>query len=80
MLFRMSQSHAMPATKKGRAFMVDDLAFLIQKSTSKWCILYIPGTQMTLVLVGKGHVLGGLPSKIEVIWVLGIYVCVCTCS
>ena len=78
MLFRMSQSHGHAGHKKGRAFMVDDLAFLTQKSTSKWCILYIyiPGTQMTLVLVGKGHVLGGLPSKIEVIWVLGIYVCV----
>ena len=28
---------------------------------------------MTLVLIGKGLVLGGWPSKIEVIWVLGIY-------
>ena len=28
---------------------------------------------MTFVLVGKGLVLEGLPSKIEVIWVLGIY-------
>ena len=33
----------------------------------------IPGTQMTLVLVGKGLVLRGLPSIIEVIWVLNIY-------
>ena len=28
---------------------------------------------MTLVLTGKGLVLGGWPSKLEVIWVLGIY-------
>ena len=34
--------------------------------------LYKPGTQMTLVLIGKGLVLGGWPSKIEVIWVPGI--------
>ena len=31
-----------------------------------------PGTQMSLVLIGKGLVLGGWPSKIEVIWVPGI--------
>ena len=29
---------------------------------------------MTFVLVGKGLVLEGLPSKIEVIWVLGVYI------
>ena len=29
---------------------------------------------MTLVLIGKGLVLGGWPSKIEVIWVPGIYI------
>ena len=34
--------------------------------------LYIPGTQLTLVLIGKGLVLGGWPSKIEVSWVLGL--------
>ena len=34
--------------------------------------IHIPGTQMTFVLVGKGLVLGGWPSKIEVIWVPGI--------
>ena len=28
---------------------------------------------MTLVLVGKGLVLRGLPSKIKVIWALGTY-------
>ena len=28
---------------------------------------------MTLVLIGKGLVLGGWPSKIEVIWVPGVY-------
>ena len=33
--------------------------------------LYLPGTQMTLVLIGKGLVLAGWPSKIEVIWVPG---------
>ncbi len=42
----------------------------------KWmCLerLYIdiPWTQMTLVLIGKGLVLRGWPSKIEVIWVPG---------
>ena len=37
-------------------------------------ILYIPGTQMTLVLIGKGLVSGAWPSKIEVIWVPGIYI------
>ena len=34
----------------------------------------IPRTQMTLVLIGRGLVLGGWPSQIEVIGVLGIYV------
>ena len=29
---------------------------------------------MTLVLVGKGLVLRGLPSKIDVIWVLGHHI------
>ncbi len=33
----------------------------------------LPGTQMTLVLIGKGLLLGGWPSKIEVIWVPGNY-------
>ena len=33
----------------------------------------IPGTQLTRVLIGKGHILGGWWSKIEVIQVLGIY-------
>ena len=32
-----------------------------------------PRTQMTLVLIGKGFVLGGWPSKIEVIGALGSY-------
>ena len=36
--------------------------------------IHIPGTQMTLVLIGKGLVLEGWPSKIEVIWVPGIYI------
>ena len=36
--------------------------------------MYIPRTQMTLVLNGKGLVLGGWPSKIGVIGVLGIYI------
>ena len=36
--------------------------------------MIIPGTRMTLVLVGKGHVLGGLPSKIEVMCVLGMHI------
>ena len=31
-----------------------------------------PGTQVTLVLVGKGLVLRGIPSNIQVIWALGI--------
>ena len=35
--------------------------------------IYIPGTQMTLVLVGKGLVLEGWPSKTEVSCGLGIY-------
>ena len=34
--------------------------------------LYILGTQLTPVLIGKGHILGGWWSKIEVIQVLGI--------
>ena len=45
--------------------------------TNQWCIIciyiYIAGTQMTLVLVGKGLVLGGWPSKIEVIGALGTH-------
>ena len=36
--------------------------------------VYIPRTQMTLVLVRKGLVLRGWPSKIEVSWVLGVYI------
>ena len=35
--------------------------------------MYIPRTQMTLVLLEKGLVLEGWPSKIEVIWALGIH-------
>ncbi len=37
-------------------------------------IIYNPRTQMTLVLIGKGLVLEGWPSKIEVSWVLGLYI------
>ena len=36
--------------------------------------IYIPGTPLTPVLIGKGHILGGWWSKIEVIQVLGIYI------
>ena len=36
--------------------------------------LYLPGTQMTLVLVGKGLVLGGSTTKIEDKQVPGIYI------
>ena len=36
--------------------------------------IFIPGTQMTLLLVWKGLVLKSWPSKIEVIWVPGIYI------
>ena len=38
------------------------------------CILYlyIPGTHLTSVLIGKDHILGGWWSKIEVIQVLGV--------
>ena len=38
-----------------------------------WSNIYVPRTQMTLVLIGRGLVLEGWPSKIEVSWVLGIY-------
>ena len=43
--------------------------------------IYLPGTQITLVLIEKGLVLGDWPSKIEVIGVPGIYIymCVCVC-
>ena len=34
--------------------------------------IYIPGTQLTPVLIGKGHIWGGWWSKIEVIQVLDI--------
>ena len=51
------------------------ISFLSQascKSPAFICFyLYIPTTQMTLVLVGKGFVLRGWPPKIEVIWALG---------
>ena len=40
---------------------------------------FLPGTQMTLVLIGKGLVSGGRPSKIEVIWVPGIYTFLSDC-
>ena len=33
----------------------------------------LPRTQMTSVLIGKGLVMGGWPSKIGVIWVIGSY-------
>ena len=39
--------------------------------TNRSYVMCIPRTQMTLVLIGKGLVLGGWPSNIEVIWVLG---------
>ena len=41
-----------------------------------WAGLYIPRTQMTLVLIGKGLVLEGLTFKntVEVIGALGIYI------
>ena len=42
--------------------------------TSSWKYIYIPWIQMTLVLIGKGCVFGGWPSKIEVIGALGIYI------
>jgi len=35
---------------------------------------YKPGTQMTLVLIGKDLVLEGSTTKIEVSWVLGMYI------
>ena len=35
--------------------------------------IHVPGTQLTSVLIGKGHILSGWWSKIEVIQVLGIY-------
>ena len=38
-------------------------------------MLYIPGTQLTRD-IGKGYILGGWWSKIEVIQDLGIYRCV----
>ena len=38
---------------------------------------YVPRTHMTLVSIEKGLVLEGLPSKIEVSWVLGIYIYIC---
>ena len=36
-------------------------------------ILHLPRTQTTVVLIEKGLVLSGWPSKIEVSWVLGTY-------
>ena len=43
---------------------------------ARYIYIYIPRTQMgPLVLIGKGLVWGGwVPSKIEVIWVPGIYI------
>ena len=35
--------------------------------------IYLPGTQMTIVLIGKGLVLESWPSKIEDIWVPGTF-------
>ena len=53
------------------------MKFELESQTTKRVITYnLPGTQMTLVLIGKDLVLMdcmGLPSKIEVIWVLGTY-------
>ena len=39
--------------------------------------IYIPGTQLTPVLIGRGHILGGWWSNIGVIQVLGIEFSVC---
>ena len=54
---------------------------LLTIKTSKKCrfggpmlYIYIPGTQMTLVLLGKGLVLEGSTPKIENKQVLGIYI------
>ena len=60
------------------AATVEDLHFwhynhLSTQPPTKNIYIYIPGTQMTLVLIEKDLVLGGWPSKIEVIWVPGIY-------
>ena len=47
----------------------------LNSSFRKLYKIYIPRTQMSLVLIGKGLVLwGGWHSKIEVIWVLGMYI------
>ena len=40
-----------------------------------YTLYLIPGTQMTLVFVGKGLVLGGWPSKIQLSLVPGTYSC-----
>ena len=43
-------------------------------------IIYIPRTQMgPLVLIEKGLVLEGWPSKIEASWVLGVYIYIYMC-
>ena len=47
---------------------------ILHLGCAKHCKWYIPGTQMTLGLVGKDLVLMGWPSKVEVIGVLGIYI------
>ena len=78
-------------SKENRWFMLFQIMWCsIMFSKVIWCstnvgsykhtyIIYIYTiyleTQMTLVLIGKGLVLGGWPSKIEVIGVLGMQMC-----
>ena len=49
------------------------VSFYVRKDYDYTHIQYIPGTKMTLVLIGKCLVLVGWPSKIEVIWVPGTF-------
>ncbi len=56
-------------------FLPSAVSFTVYPSLTVmlWTAICLPRTQMTLVLIGKGLVLRGWPSKIEVIGVLGIY-------
>ena len=62
-----------PTARKGRSGFDSKNMFLRSKDD----LLWIPRTQMTLVLLEKSLVLEGWPSKIEVIWALGLH---CGCA
>ena len=59
---------------RGYNFTWNSFCFHKAFTTWKQTYIYIPGTQMTLVLIGKDLVLEGSTTKIEDKQVAGIYI------